>query len=157
MDLTVRTYSEQVREHILSAIKRISEGIASAAGVGKDRLPIVYVRDNSCPSLYNSPELVKRVNKAIAGIIGSENITAVAPKMGGEDFAHYQYQNPSIPSYYFFIGATAPAQIEQSQKTKTPLPGLHTSRVAPVAEPTIKTGIKAMTAAVLDLMRPKED
>ena len=157
MDLTVRTYSEQVREHILSAIKRISEGIAMAAGVGKDRLPIVYVRDNPCPSLYNSPELVKRVNKSIAGIIGSENITAVAPKMGGEDFAHYRYQNPSIPSYYFFIGATAPAQIEQSQKTKTPLPGLHTSRVAPVAEPTIKTGIKAMTAAVLDLMRPKED
>jgi hippurate hydrolase len=157
MDLTVRTYSEQVREHILSAIKRISEGIAMAAGVGKDRLPIVYVRDNPCPALYNSPELVKRVNKAIAGIIGSENITAVAPKMGGEDFAHYRYQNPSIPSYYFFIGATAPAQIEQSRKTKIPLPGLHTSRVAPVAEPTIKTGVKAMTAAVLDLMRPKED
>ena len=157
MDITVRTYSEQVRKHILSAIKRISEGIALSAGVGKDRLPIVYVRDNPCPAVYNSPELVNRVNKAIAGIIGSENITTVAPKMGGEDFAHYQYQNPSIPSYYFFIGSTAPEQIEQSRKTKIPLPGLHTSRVAPVAEPTIKTGVKAMTSAVLDLMGPKED
>jgi len=38
-----------------------------------------------------------------------------------------------------------------------PLPGLHTSHVAPVAEPTIKTGIKAMTAAVMDLMQAKKD
>ena len=72
--------------------------------------------------------------------------------MVGEDFSEFHYRYPSIPSYYLFLGATEDAIIEQSRKAKKPLPGLHTSRMIPAAEPTIKTGVKAMTSAVLDLM-----
>jgi hypothetical protein len=34
-----------------------------------------------------------------------------------------------------------------------PLPSLHSSKFAPVPEPTIRTGIITMTSAVLDLMK----
>jgi hippurate hydrolase len=35
------------------------------------------------------------------------------------------------------------------------LPSLHSSKFAPVPEPTIKTGITAVTAAALDLLAKK--
>ena len=34
------------------------------------------------------------------------------------------------------------------------LPSLHSSRYAPVARPTLETGVRAMTAVALDLLRP---
>jgi hypothetical protein len=46
-----------------------------------------------------------------------------------------------------------PKRIEESEKTKQPLPSLHSPLFAPVPEPTIKTGIKGMTAMVIDLMK----
>jgi hypothetical protein len=33
------------------------------------------------------------------------------------------------------------------------LPGLHSSRFAPLPEPTTRTGVEAMTVAVLELMK----
>src|SRR5258705_8214845 len=43
MQLTVRTYKEEVRQHVLAAIDRVTKGIAMAAGVPADRAPIVEV------------------------------------------------------------------------------------------------------------------
>ena len=60
-----------------------------------------------------------------------------------------------IPICLFRIGAVAPAAIEESQRTGKPLPSLHSNKFAPVPEPTIKTGITAMTAAALDLLAKK--
>jgi hippurate hydrolase len=42
------------------------------------------------------------------------------------------------------------AKYKQERKE---LPTLHSSKFAPVPEPTIRTGIVAMTAAVLDLLK----
>jgi hypothetical protein len=46
-------------------------------------------------------------------------------------------------------GAAQPEKIASGEK----LPSLHSSQFAPVPGPTIKTGIKAMTATVLNLMK----
>jgi hippurate hydrolase len=59
----------------------------------------------------------------------------------------------SIPAVDFHIGAVDPAKIAESKSTGAPLPSLHSSKFAPVPEPTIRTGVVAMTAAVLDLMK----
>ena len=48
-------------------------------------------------------------------------------------------------------GAVTPDQIKESERTGKPLPSLHSSQFAPAPEPTIKTGVNAMTAAVLGL------
>ena len=46
------------------------------------------------------------------------------------------------------------AKFAESQKPgATPLPSLHSSKFAPVPEPTIATGLVGMTSAILDLMR----
>ena len=53
----------------------------------------------------------------------------------------------------FVVGAVDPAKVAESKKTGTSLPSLHSSKFAPVPEPTIRTGIIGMTSAVIELMK----
>lgn len=154
MQLTVRTYKPDVRERVLAAIDRVAQGIAAAGGLPPERAPIVTVsKDQFTPSTYNNPELTKRLVAAWKKSLGDENVEIVAPTMGGEDFSEYSLPDHSIPAVDFHVGAVAPEKIAESKKTGTPLPSLHSSKFAPVPEPTIRTGIISMTAAVLDLMK----
>jgi hippurate hydrolase len=43
--------------------------------------------------------------------------------------------------------------VKQSRETGTPLPSLHSALFQPLPEPTLRTGVKAMTSALLDLMK----
>jgi hippurate hydrolase len=154
MQLTVRTYKSDVREHVLAAIERVAKGIAAAGGVPSERAPIVTVsKDLFCPATYNNPELTKRLVATWKKSLGAENVEMVDPTMGGEDFSEYSLPNHSIPAVDFHVGAVAPEKIAESKKTGAPLPSLHSSKFAPVPEPTIRTGVVAMTAAVLELMK----
>jgi len=60
-----------------------------------------------------------------------------------------------VPISMFWLGAAAPEKLAESERTGVPLPSLHSSKFAPVPEPTIKTGINAMSAAALDLLGKK--
>jgi hippurate hydrolase len=153
LQLTIRTYKEEVRQHILAAIDRIAKGTAQAAGVPDDRLPIVKVIENeSGPSLYNDPPMTERVAAAIGRTLGADNVVKVPPLMASEDFGRLSLEH-QIPSFMFWLGAIDPARVEASRKSGKPLPSLHSSLFEPQPEPTLRTGIKAMTAAVLELMK----
>jgi len=154
MQLTVRTYKKQVRDKALAAIDRIAREIAAAAGVPRERAPIVTVRkDEICPAMYNNPELTKRLVDIWKKSLGADNVEIVDPTMGGEDFSEYSLPDHSIPAVNFHFGAVDPAKIAESEQTGKELPSLHSSKFAPVPEPTIRVGTVAMTAAVLDLMK----
>jgi amidohydrolase len=154
MQLTVRTYKPEVRERVLAAIERIAKGIAGAGGVPPDRAPIVSVsKDQFCPATYNNPELTKRLVAVWKKSLGNENVEIVDPTMGGEDFSEYSLQDHSIPAVDFHIGAVEPAKIAAYKQAGKELPSLHSSKFAPVPEPTIRVGVIGMTAAVLDLMK----
>ena len=77
----------------------------------------------------------------------------VDPTMGGEDFTEYSLPDHSIPSVDFHVGAVDPAKIAEYKKAGKELPSLHSSKFAPVPEPTIRTGVIAMVTAVLELMK----
>ena len=76
--------------------------------------------------------------------------------MGGEDFGEYGRTEHKIPIFMFFVGGVRPEAIKESERTGKPLPSLHSPLWAPLPEPTIKTGVTAMTAAVLELTRKKD-
>src|SRR5881396_1366990 len=154
MQLTVRTYKKQVREKVLAAIERIAKDIAAAGGVLPERAPIVTVRkDEFCSATYNNPELTKRLVAVWRKSLGNENVEIVDPTMGGEDFSEYSLADHSIPVVDFHIGAVDPVKIADSKRNGKELPSLHSSKFAPLPEPTIRTGIVAMTTAVLELMK----
>ena len=154
MQLTVRTYKSDVRERVLADIERIAKGSAAAAGIPPDLAPIVSVsKDFVAPATYNNPELTKRLIAVWKKSLGDENVEVVDPTMGGEDFSEYSLPDHSIPAVDFHIGAVDPAKIAEFKQAGKELPTLHSSKFAPVPEPTIRIGIIGMTAAVLDLMK----
>jgi amidohydrolase len=154
MQLTVRTYKAETRERVLAAIERIAKGIAAAGGVPPERAPIVSVsKDLFCPATYNNPELTKRLVAVWKKSLGNENVEIVDPTMGGEDFSEYSLPDHSIPAVDFHIGAVEPAKIAEYKQKGKELPTLHSSKFAPVPEPTIRVGIIGMTSAVLELMK----
>ena len=126
-----------------------------AAGVPNDRMPEVLVRkDEFTPATYNNPELTKRLVGVWKQSLGESSVEMVDPTMGGEDFSEYSLPDHSIPAVDVHIGAVAPEKIAESKKPgAAPLPSLHSSKFAPVPDPTIRTGIITMTSAVLDLMK----
>src|SRR5437588_3650372 len=154
MQLTVRTYKSDVRDRVLKAIDEIAKGIASAGGVPADRAPIVTVlKDQFTPATYNNPELTKRLVGVWKNVLGADNVEILDPTMGGEDFSEYSLPDHSIPAVDFHIGAVDPEKIAQFKKEGKELPSLHSSKFAPVPEPTIRIGIVGMTSAVLELMK----
>jgi amidohydrolase len=154
MQLTVRTYKSDVRDRVLKAIDEIAKGIASAGGVPADRVPVVTVlKDQFTPATYNNPELTKRLVAIWKNVLGADNVEILDPTMGGEDFSEYSLPDHSIPAVDFHIGAVDPEKIAQFKKEGKELPSLHSSKFAPVPEPTIRIGIVGMTTAVLELMK----
>lgn len=155
LELTVRTYTDAVREQVLAAIERVALGEAVAAGFPEDLLPEVSrLRHEFTPASYNDPQLVERVNKAFARAIGAENLLPKEPSMGGEDFGRYA-RTAEVPGYMFSLGSIPRDVYEAAQEPGAPpLPSLHTKNYAPLAEPTIRTGVTAMSAALLDLLQP---
>ncbi len=155
LQITVRSYSEKVRDQLLKSIKRVTRGIALAAGIEENKMPDVKIKDKYTPSLYNDPILTERLVKTFETVLGKNNVISSKPKMIGEDFARYGRTNPKIPICMYFLGSVKQKHGEESLFTMESLPSLHSATFAPDAEPTIKTGIKAMTAAVLELMVKK--
>ena len=156
LQLTLRSYSASVRAHTIEAIKRICRGEAIAAGMPDDRMPIVtVVEEEFTPATYNDPALTRRVRGAFVDWFGTDAVKTIDAEMGGEDFSQFGLTVEKIPICLFRVGAVDPAKAAESQRTGVPLPSLHSSKFAPVPEPTIKTGITAMTAAALELLAKK--
>jgi amidohydrolase len=154
MQLTVRTYKAEVRERVLAAIAQIAKGCAVAGGFPPDRMPEVNVlKEEGVPSMYNNPDLTRRITTALKAAIGNDNVIPKDPTMGGEDFSEFSLADHSIPAFMYQVGAVDPARLADSKKNGTPLPSLHSSKFLPVAEPTIRTAIVGMTTAVLDLLK----
>jgi hippurate hydrolase len=154
LQLTIRTYNDDVRKQILSSIRRICKNTALAAGIPEDRAPIVKVIESETgPATYNDPKLTERLAGAFERSLGAPNVLKMPPVMGSEDFGNFGLDGHQIPTCMFWLGAVDPIKVEQSKKTGTPLPSLHSSQFAPLPKPTLRTGVRAMTAAVIELMK----
>jgi hippurate hydrolase len=153
LQLTVRAYREEVRQRMLASIDRITKGIALAAGIPADRAPIVVVsKTQFTAATYNDPALTERLAEVFTKAFGAENVVKLPPVMMSEDFGYFSLEK-TIPSVDFSLGAVDPEKVKQSHATGTQLPSLHSALFAPLPEPTLRTGVKAMTSAVLELMK----
>ena len=151
LQLTIRSYSDEVREKLIAAIKRIAIGQAVAAGLPEEKHPLVKVKDEYTPAAYNDPKLVARVNGVFEKWFGKDVLIERKPTMGGEDFGRYGRTEHKIPIYMFRLGGVSSAAMKQAQALGQPLPSLHSAKFAPDTA-CIKTGVTAMSAAILELL-----
>ncbi|HSP14688.1 MAG TPA: amidohydrolase [Thermoanaerobaculia bacterium] len=150
LQLTVRTYKPEVRQRVLASIERVAKGIAQAAGLPDDRMPIVNIlTDESTPATYNDPVLTQRMSAAVARQIGEKNIVEIDPVMVSEDFARYSLDH-RIPATLLLIGAADPAKVASG----APLPSLHSSKFAPApVDLVLRRAIESEVAMAMDLLR----
>jgi hippurate hydrolase len=156
LQLTIRSYSDEVRLQTIAAIQRITRGLGLAAGVPEDRMPVVRVLENdSTPVMVNDPALTRRVTGVFRSVFGDAHVFHKDPVMGGEDFGQLGRTEAKVPTCMFWLGTISVESKMESLRTGKPLPSLHSSLFAPLPEPSIKTGIRAMTAAFLELAGKK--
>ena len=154
LQLTTRSYSDEVRRTILAAIEREARGMALAAGVPDNLAPIVKVSaTDTTPVTYNDPKLAARLRSAFVAALGEGNVVDHKPLMTSEDFGRFGLEGRQIPAFMFLLGASEPAKLAESLRTGKPLPSLHSSQFYPEVEPALRTGIVSTTAAVLELAR----
>jgi hippurate hydrolase len=104
--------------------------------------------------MFNDPALTTRVKTALVAALGAHNVFDEDPIMSSEDFGQLGLEGHQIPTTMFILGAMDPAKLAAAQASGTTLPGPHNSRFQPIPEPTLRTGVLAMTSVAMALLRP---
>jgi hippurate hydrolase len=146
LQLTLRAFRDEVRDQLIEGIERRAKALALAHRAPE---PKVVVSDGTPPTI-NTPELVERLVPVLRDTLGAANVEAVEPTMGAEDFG--LFSKGGTPLFMFRLGTVPPARIAAARAGGMPLPSLHSPLYHPDPEPSLRTGIQAMTAAVVSLL-----
>ncbi len=146
LQITVRSYDDQVREQVLDSIRKKAEAIAQLFDAPK---PDVTVSEGT-PSLKNDAELTERLKTVFVAALGSESVLDDEPAMGGEDFS--RFGRAGVPILMYRLGTVSQQRLDRFKALDVPPPSLHSSQYYPDAEPSLRTGIKSMSAAALSLL-----
>jgi len=152
LQLSVRTYTPEVRRKTLAAIGRIARGEAISAGAPREPEVITAGDTTASAVVYNDPALTARLAAALKAGLGEGSVVEMPPKMTSEDFAQY-WVTGKVPSALLHIGAVNPAKFAEIQKTGIPGPAPHSPEWAPDREPTLKGAIRAEVTELLALFQ----
>ena len=147
LELTVRSLSEEVRQHLLSAIQRIAKAEAAAAGAPRE--PLVEVSEGGY-ALVNDPATTQRVAAALVRELGPQQVRDTPPEMVSEDFS--EFQRAGVPTLMLRVGAVERSKYDAAMKTGAALPSLHSALFIPDREPTIKAAVAAEVIMLRELM-----
>ena len=158
LELTTRSFSDKSRQTIIDGLKQIADGISLSAGLPPEKAATVRVLDGeSTPVEYNDPALSAQVHEILVTTFGAERVLPEEKRMGSEDVGVFgmsaDLKRHEIPVAYFRLGAMDPVKFAAATNAGKPLPGLHTSRFEPLPQPTIETGVTAMTAVATALLQ----
>ena len=143
---SIRTYSSEVRAKMQDGIRRVATSIATAAGAPAPEVVI----DAGGQAVRNDSDLVARTEATLKAAFGDKARRA-PPITASEDFS--VFVNAGVPSMFFFIGVSDPERVAESKSPGgKPVPFNHSPFFAPVPEPSIKTGMMAMSLAVLTVL-----
>jgi hippurate hydrolase len=148
LGLTVRSYTPEVRKHLLAAIERIAKAEAQAGSA--EKMPLVEHYE-STSALYNDPLLARHLIPVLEATLGKSNVVLVPPVMASEDYSYFVEQG--VPSFFFSLGAADPEKLKQARAGGQALPSNHSPYFAPVPDPSLQTGIAAEVAVLRDLLR----
>jgi hippurate hydrolase len=146
---TVRSTSDVVHEKLEDGVRRTANAVAAMAGAPA---PEVQLR-GGVKSVINDEQVTARAAAMLTAGLGAKARIAPAAWTAGEDFT--EFVNAGVPSFYFGLGAYDPVQYAQAIASGTPLPANHSPGFAPAPDPTIRTGIRAMSLAVLSALETR--
>ncbi|MBF9067114.1 amidohydrolase [Streptacidiphilus fuscans] len=154
--LSIRTFDENVRERVMAAIGRMARAEALAAGA--EREPDITSRYR-LPATVNDLAATERVAEAHRGEFGAGQVVQLGPNTASEDFGVLGAA-AGVPSVYWFFGGSDAKEFETALlagRLAEDVPQNHSPAFAPVVEPTLSTGVRALTAAALAWLAQGDD
>lgn len=148
LQLTVRSYSDEVRTLLLAAIERKARSVAAAHRAPE---PVIVFAEGT-PAVFNDRQLATRLEKAFRRVLGEERVTEAEQSMGGEDFS--LFGKAGVPILMYRLGAVDEPRLARYESLGRPPPSLHSATFYPDAEPTLGTGILTMVTAAVELLQP---
>jgi hippurate hydrolase len=144
LKLNIRTFKEDVKEHILAAVKRICCAECAASNAPRDP---EFTELSTYPLTENDAFATARVADAFAAQYGDKSYET-KPFSGSEDFSVFG-RNWKVPYVFWFVGGTDPVLYLEAKKNNqlNAIPSNHSPKFAPVIHPTLKTGLQAMMTA----------
>lgn len=140
---TIRSFKPEVRAKMLAGIERTAK---AAAAMSDAPAPEIRITEGT-KAVMNDPAVVATAEKVLKAAFG-DKLRPSPPGTASEDFS--EYVNAGVPSMFFNIGIYDMERIVAARDGTGPqVPANHSPLFAPVPKPTIETGVKAMTLAVL--------
>jgi hippurate hydrolase len=153
LQLTVRSYTPEVRKLLLDGIARIARGEAIAAGLPEDKMPVMTVQQPGGNATFNTEQLSNQLATLFTSHFGKDRVLETKPIMASEDFGEFWRADKTKQSVIFWVGGVPKAKWDAAGGDTTKLPSLHSPFWAPDAEAVISTATEAMTVATLDLLK----
>lgn len=144
---TIRSHSDDVRKKMHAGIQRTAKAVADMAGAPAPDVKIAHGHD----AVINDEVLVTRTAEVFKTAFGDKAVLRAAPSSASEDYS--DFIAAGVPSVYFFIGGMDPKAVAQAKAEGKSMPSNHSPFFAPVPEPTIRTGVEAMSLAVLNVLQ----
>jgi amidohydrolase len=146
LQLNIRTFNNQVRDQVLSSIKRIVNGEATTSGAPKP--PTITMLGGEFPLTVNDEDATRKVAEALRQRLGADRVGPTGPTSASEDFSVIP-RAWNVPSVYWIVGGIDPQKYAEAEKAGrlNALPSNHSPEFAPVISPTLRVGIDAMLAA----------
>jgi hippurate hydrolase len=146
LKLNIRTFNDGVKEHILSAVKRICCAECAASNAPKDP---EFTDLDSYPLTENDAQSTAKVAAAFHAQFG-DKAYETGPASASEDFSVFG-RSWHVPYVFWFVGGTDPKTYLEAKANNNinSIPSNHSPKFAPVIHPTLKTGLQAMMTAAL--------
>ena len=154
LELTVRSYSDEVREQLLRSIERMAE--ESCDLFDCPRPPEVWIKPDYTPAMWNDPDLARRGVEVFRSMLGNAKVHEISATMTGEDFGRYTRAG-DFPSFLYRLGSVSPSEWDKRRSDGRRLPSIHSSLFAPDPEETLRTGLRSMARLALELLGPAPD
>ena len=153
LELTTRSFSEKSRQTIIDGLKQMAAGLTISANLPQEKAATVSVLENeSTPVMVNDPALMKSVSTTLIKTFGPSRVIEQQKIMGSEDVGVFGLDR-TIPVAFLWLGAMDPAKFAAAQAAGKTLPGPHTSHFEPLPQPTIETGVEAMSTVATSLLQ----
>jgi amidohydrolase len=153
MKVDLRTYQPEIREKLVQAVKRVIHAECEASGLPE--APSITQTDD-IPAVVNDASVVETLQKKFRERFG-DKVEQLERGLGSDDFSILGAAK-NVPYCYWKIGGTDVAKWEDAEKEGKldEIPSNHSSYFGPVIEPTLKTGLLAMSIAALAHLGQKD-
>jgi metal-dependent amidase/aminoacylase/carboxypeptidase family protein len=150
---TIRSYDPKTRDILINGVRRTARAVGEMAGAPEPSISLDPARGT--PAVVSDSKLVDRIVPTLKAQLGDDKVFEIPRVAASEDFSEFAAEG--VPIMFFYIGVYDPKDVAEANKPGgKPMPANHSPFFAPVPGPSITTGVRAMTSAVLSSLGAKD-